>query len=257
MPVDLTVLSVRQPWAALIITGEKWCENRSWTSDYRGPLWIHASQTFGREDREECEPYGIDPGSLTCGAIIGCAELVEILHIDDMTPARERGLIREHGLDPAGKSHVGGEWCWILARPRALVRPISLPGKLRLWNYRASPAEIAELQTAAPIAGTAGDQESKGNRRRSESAVREYTEKVKVDGRSETVTFTGNQHGVGMTFKRRGRMRIARGPEEWQYVRGEPYYRAGCEKAWELFPEAFTTPSPLFRVPVKTKRKRK
>ena len=147
---ELTVLSVRQPWAALIISGQKWCENRSWTSDYRGPLWIHASQSFQREDRESCKWYGLDPDSLTCGAIIGCVDLVEILNIDDFPLKREKALIKEFGLDPDGTTHISGEWCWILARPRALTRPIPLPGKLRLWHYQASPSAIADLQPDLP-----------------------------------------------------------------------------------------------------------
>jgi ASCH domain-containing protein len=32
-------LSVRQPWAELILTGRKKIELRTWTTDHRGPLW--------------------------------------------------------------------------------------------------------------------------------------------------------------------------------------------------------------------------
>jgi hypothetical protein len=37
-------LSIRQPWAWLIIAGHKDVENRSWTTTYRGPLLIHAAR---------------------------------------------------------------------------------------------------------------------------------------------------------------------------------------------------------------------
>jgi hypothetical protein len=40
----MKALSVRQPWATLIISGQKTIENRRWTTPYRGPLLIHASQ---------------------------------------------------------------------------------------------------------------------------------------------------------------------------------------------------------------------
>lgn len=36
-------LSIRQPWASLIVAGHKDIENRSWATPYRGPLLIHAS----------------------------------------------------------------------------------------------------------------------------------------------------------------------------------------------------------------------
>ena len=40
--VDLHVLTVMQPWADEILFGKKWCENRIWSTNYRGPLYIHA-----------------------------------------------------------------------------------------------------------------------------------------------------------------------------------------------------------------------
>lgn len=39
-------LSVRQPWAQLIISGMKGVENRSWKTPYRGRLYIHAGKSF-------------------------------------------------------------------------------------------------------------------------------------------------------------------------------------------------------------------
>ena len=39
-------LSVRQPWASLIVSGFKSVENRSWKTDYRGTIAIHASGTY-------------------------------------------------------------------------------------------------------------------------------------------------------------------------------------------------------------------
>ena len=36
-------LSVRQPYAWLLVNGFKTCENRSWNTQHRGTLVIHAS----------------------------------------------------------------------------------------------------------------------------------------------------------------------------------------------------------------------
>ncbi|MCB2188832.1 MAG: ASCH domain-containing protein [Deltaproteobacteria bacterium] len=38
-------LSIRQPWASLIVAGMKDVENRSWATKYRGPVLIHAAAT--------------------------------------------------------------------------------------------------------------------------------------------------------------------------------------------------------------------
>lgn len=35
-------LTIKQPWASAIMAGLKRVENRTWRTDYRGPLAIHA-----------------------------------------------------------------------------------------------------------------------------------------------------------------------------------------------------------------------
>ncbi|CAI1622745.1 ASCH domain [Serratia quinivorans] len=39
----MKALSIRQPWAWLIVKGYKDIENRTWRTNYRGPVLIHAS----------------------------------------------------------------------------------------------------------------------------------------------------------------------------------------------------------------------
>lgn len=40
----MKALSIRQPWAWLIVNGHKDIENRSWATNFRGPLLIHAAK---------------------------------------------------------------------------------------------------------------------------------------------------------------------------------------------------------------------
>ena len=51
----MKALSIRQPWAWLIVNGHKDVENRTWHSSHVGPLLIHAGQqlAFGREEYAE------------------------------------------------------------------------------------------------------------------------------------------------------------------------------------------------------------
>lgn len=42
-------ISIRQPWADLIVWGDKDIENRGWYTSYRGPIFIHASRTFDHQ----------------------------------------------------------------------------------------------------------------------------------------------------------------------------------------------------------------
>jgi len=49
-PSEMPCLSVRQPWASFIVEGIKDVENRTWYTSYKGPVFIHASKTFTKED---------------------------------------------------------------------------------------------------------------------------------------------------------------------------------------------------------------
>ena len=43
-------LTIRQPWADLIMSGAKDVENRTWSTSYRGRLWIHAAVKVDTSD---------------------------------------------------------------------------------------------------------------------------------------------------------------------------------------------------------------
>ena len=80
----MKVLSIRQPWAYLIVAGYKDIENRTWYTNHRGPLLIHASlgtdpENFMPKQRQWIEESGIDiPEDLPRGAIVGSANLTEV-----------------------------------------------------------------------------------------------------------------------------------------------------------------------------------
>ena len=80
----MKVLSVRQPWAYLIVAGYKPVENRRWSTTYRGPLLIHASKGVDPDDfmpkqREYIESAGIViPEDLPRGAIVGSVNLTDV-----------------------------------------------------------------------------------------------------------------------------------------------------------------------------------
>jgi len=50
----MKAISIRQPWAWLIVHGGKDIENRSWETAYRGPLLIHAARTMIADDYDTC-----------------------------------------------------------------------------------------------------------------------------------------------------------------------------------------------------------
>lgn len=42
-------LSIRQPWASLIVAGIQTIENRTTLKNYRGPVWVHAGKKVDKE----------------------------------------------------------------------------------------------------------------------------------------------------------------------------------------------------------------
>ena len=79
-------LSIRQPWAWLIVNGHKPIQNRPWDCGYRGPLLIHASKAVTEEDYEAAEAVirvhelGIvlpSPRQIQRGRIVGQVKLTD------------------------------------------------------------------------------------------------------------------------------------------------------------------------------------
>lgn len=75
-------LTVRQPYAWLIVAGFKPIENREWSTTYRGPLLIHAAvkphdHSVSQIERRYNVP--IDRAALQFGGIIGRVDLVDVV----------------------------------------------------------------------------------------------------------------------------------------------------------------------------------
>ena len=68
-------LSLRQPYAELVVTGKKTIEIRSWNTKFRGEFLIHASKKI---DKEACEKKKMNPNSLIIGAVLGKANLYDV-----------------------------------------------------------------------------------------------------------------------------------------------------------------------------------
>ena len=76
--VSVYALSIRQPWAGLIIAGRKRIEVRTWPTNICGSLLIHASQT--PDERPEALRHVTPELAALCaqrGGVIGRVELIE------------------------------------------------------------------------------------------------------------------------------------------------------------------------------------
>lgn len=87
----MLTLSIRQPWAWLIINGGKNVENRDWPTKVRGRVLVHASKGCTKAEWRDAwefvkkiDPYvwgkgkrEIQPGTIERGGIIGSVEIVD------------------------------------------------------------------------------------------------------------------------------------------------------------------------------------
>ena len=71
----IKALTIRQPWAELILRGRKPFELRTWRTKYRGPLVIHAA---AKVDAWDARHFGLNPEKLTTSAFVGFAILSDV-----------------------------------------------------------------------------------------------------------------------------------------------------------------------------------
>jgi len=82
----MKALSIRQPWAWLIVHGGKDIENRTWKTSFRGEFFVHAAKKFDKTAYEILTTSGVDlpaPHEFDFGGIIGKAEITNCVSKSD------------------------------------------------------------------------------------------------------------------------------------------------------------------------------
>jgi len=90
-------ISIRQPYAEMIMRGIKTEEYRSVVTNIRGNVYVYASQTPGHPD--DFADLDLKPGSLPVGVLVGTVEVVDCIG------------------EP-------GDYEWLLENPQRLPEPI-------------------------------------------------------------------------------------------------------------------------------------
>lgn len=127
----MKAITICQPYAHLIVRGEKRVENRPWSTRYRGPIAIHAglSRKWLRPGDEECCP------EMAFGAIVGLAELVSCLTIQQIRTGRGPSWLRDH-------EHAVGPYCLVLDTVRPLGHVVPCRGNQRIFEL---PVDVMDL----------------------------------------------------------------------------------------------------------------
>lgn len=136
----MKALTICQPYAHLICLPDnddraKRVENRTWATNYRGRLLIHAGKS--RLWLGDCaEEYDLQIDDMTFGAIIGICNLAACVSVNvgpnnslfnDPSAQRRWPWLTTH-------RHVEGPFCFVLTECRRLAKPIPFSGKQGIFN---------------------------------------------------------------------------------------------------------------------------
>lgn len=168
----MKALSLTQPWATLIAIGAKKVETRSWSTNHRGLVAIHASKGFPADCRDRCwdEPFRavlasaelVDYGSyadldsdsterfigLPLGAIVALGRLREVVPTERLTSlALFRSGISEQ--ECAFGDYSVGRFAWVFDDVVKFPAPIPCKGALGLWDVPPAIAEPLALLSLA------------------------------------------------------------------------------------------------------------
>jgi hypothetical protein len=119
------VLSIRQPWAALIVHGIKDVENRTWKTKKRGPFLVHASKKVEKELIDyyvNLYPEIKETVKIT-GSIIGRGYLVDC-------------------VENSRSEWFSGQIGFIIGKAE-LIKPIQASGRLSFWLFHGEVEPLA------------------------------------------------------------------------------------------------------------------
>lgn len=130
----MKVLSLTEPYATLIKEKKKRIETRSWKTNYRGELYIHASSTkISGETKSNKElMLLLDNLPLNFGHIICKCNLVDCVY---MTKEYVENIKSNNYQEYICGDYKEGRYAWILENITPLKTPIKAKGQLNIWQF--------------------------------------------------------------------------------------------------------------------------
>lgn len=139
----MKAISLWQFWASAVALRLKQNETRSWSTNHRGPIAIHAAKRHTNEQRDlwsnlMCRPDFSEPmraagygafERLPFGAVVAVAELVEVMPTEVMLKCELVGEL-EMNLGDYGINR----FVWRLENIRALPQPYYVAGHQGLFD---------------------------------------------------------------------------------------------------------------------------
>lgn len=129
----MKVISIIEPWASLIKEKVKFIETRSWKTNYRGKIYIHASlkKVSKKDERINNLISLLKDKDFKYGHIIAEATLVDCIYMDEEFLLK----IKENNQEYICGEYTLGRYAWVLKDIKELENPIPAKGNLGIWNY--------------------------------------------------------------------------------------------------------------------------
>ena len=131
MSDDGQCLSMHQPWASLLVLGIKVHEGRTWYSQHRGRLWIHAgSKVPGQEEIEQLEEFyrqhlGLEdlhfPSHYPTSCLLGSVDMTDCLSQEEYREQHPRG-------------ESSSPYVFICSNPQELMIKFPMSGKHKMYK---------------------------------------------------------------------------------------------------------------------------
>lgn len=125
----MKAITIKQPWASLIANGYKEYEFRTWKTNYRGEILIHAGKGIDKAAMKLFEYLNL---SYPSGVIIAKANLIDCVEVSK--EFRDK-LIQKDKLVYNGMNDYNWNGYGFKLSNITKIDPIEVNGKLSLWEY--------------------------------------------------------------------------------------------------------------------------
>ena len=126
----MKVLSIKEPFATLIKDKEKKIETRSWKTNYRGEIYIHAAKIRSKASNVSIASTYLkskeNPEHIICKCL-----LKDCIYMDEDFISEVKKNKEEYN---SGHYEVG-RFAWQLEVIEVLKEPIYAKGQLGIWNF--------------------------------------------------------------------------------------------------------------------------
>ena len=122
----MKVLTLKQPWATLVAEGIKKYEFRSWKTNYRGKILIHAGTGIDKKELEKYKDFNLEFPSKR---ILAEVEIEDCLELNDEL---NKNIIAEKNIAYGSKYRTG--YAWKLTNSKKINYDKEVKGQLGLWN---------------------------------------------------------------------------------------------------------------------------